>query len=156
MRRSTFQCDQGNPLAVMAGSALGLDLSARQVLRYNHRGIVKPRNGHSVASCETGHAAIRRRPVQDFPYSSGRAVRASCPRSTTASQAREPDSPPGFRAKPPFNPLRRPVAICNVIGSTLTTPSLETSLLGASAPSRASRRLPPSVPYRRDPIYAAN
>jgi len=31
-----------------------------------------------------------------------------CPRSTTASQAREPDSPPGSRSKPPIDPLRHP------------------------------------------------
>jgi hypothetical protein len=36
------------------------------------------------------------------PFSSGRAVRASCTRPATVSRAREPDSPSGLR------PLRRP------------------------------------------------
>jgi hypothetical protein len=40
----------------------------------------------------------------------GRAVRASFPRPATASQAREPDSPPGFSSKAASNLLRRPVA----------------------------------------------
>jgi hypothetical protein len=39
-----------------------------------------------------------------------------CARSTTASQAREPDSPPGFSAEEPMNPLRHPVANGNAKG----------------------------------------
>jgi hypothetical protein len=35
----------------------------------------------------------------------------SCPRPTSASQARGPDSPSEFLSKAPSNPLRRPVAI---------------------------------------------
>jgi hypothetical protein len=37
--------------------------------------------------------------------SSGRAVRASCPRSTTAAQRRDSGPPPGFSGLEPSNPL---------------------------------------------------
>ena len=40
----------------------------------------------------------------------GRAVRASMPSPGAASQRRDSDSPPGFRAQPLFNPLPLPVA----------------------------------------------
>ena len=44
------------------------------------------------------------------PSSSVEPFAPPCARSTTASQAREPDSPAGFSAKEPTNPLRHPVA----------------------------------------------
>jgi hypothetical protein len=43
--------------------------------------------------------------------SSGRAIRAFCPRSTTANQRRAFGSPPGFSPKAASNPLRLPVSI---------------------------------------------
>jgi hypothetical protein len=76
-----------------------------------------------------------------------------CPRATTASQAREADSCSGFCAQR-VNPLRRPVAICCLLYSKSQTPHLETSLLGAIAPSllRWSRRSGiPALARRRRP-----
>jgi len=67
-----------------------------------------------------------------------------CVRRTSASQAREPDSPSGSRSMTPIDPLRHP---CRKFGSNLATPLIPTlvaSSLAAPTASRASRRLPRS------------
>jgi hypothetical protein len=55
----------------------------------------------------------------------GRAVRVSVPSPGTASQAREPDSPSGSRAKPAVDPLPHPVS--NSSPALPITPTLATS-----------------------------
>jgi hypothetical protein len=54
-----------------------------------------------TTSDRIGTDDLERQAIHDInPVSSGRAVRASCPRPATAGQAREPDSPSGLRPLP--------------------------------------------------------
>src|SRR5258708_9016693 len=69
-------------------------------------------------------------------YFVGRAVRAPCPRLASAAKRRSSGPLSGSRPKPPVDPLLLPCSNPRSNAVTPITPSLETSFLGATAPSR--------------------
>ena len=101
--------------------------------RRSHRNAA-PRHFTIRASLQSGpHIHVRAFVACDSP----------CPRSTSASQARGPDSPSGSRAKTRFDSVATSVSqFRSNHASPTTSPLGDLFILGAPAPSRASRRLP--------------